>query len=215
MNEPEKQKWIDISVSIQDAMVHWPGDTSVEIKRKETIDENNVVSVTSISMSAHTATHVDAPLHFIKNGKDITQLSLEVLIGPAKVFLIEDKEQISLHEIKDFPIYENDRVLFKTVNSEIDWAMKDFKTDYVFLASDAAAFLQSRNVLCVGIDYLSIAGKINGTKVHQMLLGSGICIIEGLNLKEVEPGDFDMICLPLKIKDADGAPARVVLKRRN
>jgi arylformamidase len=212
--ESTANPWIDISVTVESGMVHWPGEAAVEVKRVECINKENEYNVTAISMSAHTGTHVDAPLHILPDGYDVTRMPLDSMIGPVRIFSIRDEEQISLHEIKDFPIEEHGRVFFKTRNSSNDWAKKDFQQDYVFLASDAATFLQSMNVRCIGIDYLSIGGKVNNAKVHHILLGSGISIIEGLNLNGIEDGDYDMICLPIKLKDADGAPARVVIRKR-
>src|SRR5947208_3656454 len=133
--------WIDVSVSIENNMVHWPGDVPVEIKRTESIDNGQHANVTSISMSAHTATHIDAPLHFLERGKDVTQISLDALIGPVRVFQIKDQERITLHEIKDFIIHEGERIIFKTRNSETDWPTKEFTKNFVHIASDAAEYL--------------------------------------------------------------------------
>src|SRR5437016_2610362 len=113
--------WLDISVAIENNMVHWPGDAPVEVRLTESIENGQEANVTAISMSAHTATHIDAPLHFLERGKDVTQISLDALIGPAKVIRIKDPERITLHEIKDFLFHEGDRILFKTNNSESDW----------------------------------------------------------------------------------------------
>ena len=205
--------WIDISTTLEDGMVHWPGDIPVRIQQTSSLAAGDEANVTSLSMSAHTGTHVDAPRHFIAEGKDITQLSLEVLTGPAKIFHIQDPKIITLTEIKDLPITVGDRILFRTRNSDQDWTMQSFREDYVYLATDAALFLKAKGIVCVGIDYLSIAGKENGAEVHKQLLGAGIVIIEGLNLRETEPGNYEMVCLPLKIKGADGAPARVIIRK--
>ena len=136
-----------------------------------------------------------------------------MLNGPAKVFHIQNEKHIALNEIKDLPISAGDRVLFRTRNSDKPWAMTPFQQDYVYLATDAALYLKECGVSCIGIDYLSIAGEANGTEVHQLLLGAGICIIEGLDLHKTEPGTYEMVCLPLKIKGADGAPARVIIRK--
>ena len=138
--------WIDITTLIENDMVHWPGDEPVEVKRSSSIDAGDLANVTSISMSAHTATHLDAPLHFLNDGKDITQLSLDILIGRAKVFHILDKKCISLKEIKKHAIEKGDRILFKTFNSSIDWPMKDFRKDYIYLDKEAAEFLKEKGV---------------------------------------------------------------------
>ena len=207
------QNWIDITTAIENGMVHWPGDVPVSVQQSSSIAAGDEANVTTLSMSAHTATHLDAPRHFIAEGKDITRIPLEVLTGPAKVFHIKDPQRITLQEIKDLPITAGDRVLFRTRNSDKAWAMLEFQKDYVYLATDAAEFLKAKRIVCLGIDYLSIAGEENGAKVHRILLGAEICVIEGLNLQNIEPGTYEMVCLPLKIKGADGAPARVIIRK--
>jgi arylformamidase len=205
--------WIDISVFIQDSMVHWPGDVPVRIWQTSAIKKGDEANVTALSMSAHTGTHLDAPLHFIDKGKDVTEIPFENLIGNARIYEIKDKHEITLDEIKHFEISKGDRVLFKTKNSDHDWTMQPFNEDYIYLSTDAANYLKNKGVLCIGIDYLSIGGEKNGEEVHKILLGSEITIIEGLNLRDVQPGLYDMICLPLKIKGADGCPARVIVRK--
>jgi len=207
------ENWIDITTPIENGMVHWPGDIPVSVQQSSSLANGDEANVTTLSMSAHTATHIDAPRHFIANGKDITQIPLEILTGPAKVFHIQDPHSITLKEIKDFPITAGDRLLFRTCNSDKAWAMQEFQQTYVYLATDAAEFLQARGIVCVGTDYLSIAGEENEAEVHKLLLGSDICIIEGLNLNHIEAGNYEMVCLPLKIKWADGAPARVIIRK--
>src|SRR5690606_15876633 len=106
-----------------------------------------------------------------------------------------------------------DRILFRTHNSETEWEHQPFKEDYVYLSTAAARFLAEKKIHCVGIDYLSLGGKENGTQVHKLMLGNAIIIIEGLKLKNIAPGPYEMICLPLKIKGSDGAPARVIIRK--
>ncbi len=205
--------WIDISVFIQDSMVHWPGDIPVRILQTSLINKGDEANVTELSMSAHTGTHLDAPLHFINKGKDVTEIPFENLIGRAKIFEIKDKHAILLNEIERYEISKGDRILFKTKNSDHDWTMMPFDENYIFLETDVAKFLRDKGVACIGIDYLSIGGAKNGEEVHKILLGSEITIIEGLNLRGIEPGLYEMICLPLKIKGADGSPARVIIRK--
>jgi arylformamidase len=209
-------EWIDVSATISDGMLHWPSDPPTKIYQDEKIGVNGAVAnVTTISASAHLGTHVDAPLHFFANAMDVSAINLEILIGPAKVIQIQDKEKISYDEIKKYAISENDRILFRTHNSDTDWEREPFMKDYVYLATDAARHLSDMGVKCIGVDYLSIGGKENNPEVHRLLLGKPIIIIEGLKLGHVEPGSYDMICLPLKIKGSDGGPARVILKKRS
>jgi len=205
--------WLDITMPIRNGMVHWPGDVDVEIHKTSSIEKGDDANVTELRMSAHTATHVDAPLHFIAGAKDVTEFNLNVLTGLAKVFSIKNTGSITLDEISAMKISEGDRVIFKTRNSEKDWSMLPFRENYIYLETDAALYLCDKGITCVGIDYLSIAGEKNGAEVHRLLLEKEIIIIEGLMLDGIEEGDYEMICLPLKIKGADGAPARVIIRK--
>ena len=204
--------WIDVTATVQSGMVHWPGELTVEIEKKSSIEDGDDANVTALSLSAHTGTHIDAPLHFIAKAKDVTQLSLEKLIGLAKVFSIRDTKKITADELRTFDIEPGDRILFKTNNSSKDWAALPFLENYVYMDETAASYLRDKGVFCVGVDYLSVAEKGRGAEVHHILLEKEILIIEGLYLQNVEPGSYEMLCLPLKIQDADGAPARVLLK---
>ncbi len=204
--------WIDITMPIENNMVHWPGDTDIVIKRTNSIANGDDCNLTNLSMSAHTSTHMDAPLHFIDNAKDISTLPFDAVIGSAKVIKIENRISINLEELKKYNIEENDRLLFKTNNSSIDWRMKDFIKNYVFLSTEAAKYLVEKKVKTIGIDYLSIAGLNNTSEVHEILLGAGIWIIEGLALKDVSEGTYELICLPLNLIGSDGAPARAVVR---
>lgn len=203
---------IDITTTIQSGMVHWPGDIDVTLKKSSSIKNGDDYNLTSLSMSAHTSTHMDAPLHFIDGGNHIAEIPLDAVIGPAKVIQIEDEKIISIDELSKHQISEGDRILFKTRNSEKDWGMRDFTEDYVHVSTDAAVYLAGKKIKTVGVDYLSVSGMDNGVAVHKSLLGAGIWIIEGLALKNVEPGNYELICLPLKLAGSDGSPARAVLR---
>ena len=207
-----KNLWIDITVCIEDGMVYWPGDISVRITKAATMEQDKV-NVTSLQLSAHTSTHLDAPLHFIKDGNDVTKISLEALIGVARVIEISNEREITIEAIKEIPINKGDRLLFKTRHSSVDWSKQPFQEDYVYLSEEAANYLAEKEIACIGIDYLSIAEFGNGAVVHQILLKKNIVIIEGLKLTGIDEGLYDMICLPLKIKHADGSPARVVIRK--
>lgn len=203
--------WIDITTTISDGMVHWPDNAPVHITHTSSMAAGDAANVTKLSMSAHTSTHVDAPLHFIANGADMTALDLNTVIGPARVVKIEDEQAITLREIQDLPVAAGDRILFRTHNSDSDWGTEPFKEQAIKLDADAAEFLREKGVICVGVDYLTVGGP----DAHHALLGHNITVIEGLALQTVAPGEYDLICLPLKIKGADGAPARVIIKPRD
>lgn len=208
--------WIDISATISDGMTRWPDDPPVSISRIEEIGINGAeANVTKISTTAHVGTHIDAPLHFVPGGMDIASIPLEKLIGPAKVIQVKNSKEISLEDVQGVSIEEGDRVLFRTSNSEMEWEHQPFTDDYVYLSTDVARLLAEKKINCVGIDYLSLGSKENDPEVHRLMLGSNIIIIEGLKLRDIAPGEYEMICLPLKIKDSDGGPSRVIIRKRD
>jgi arylformamidase len=207
------EDWIDITMPIRNNMVHWPGDADIKVNRINFIEAGDDYNLTNISFSAHTSTHMDAPLHFIDKGKDISTLPFNAVIGKAKVIEIKDNRSIKLEELKSHNIERNDRLLFKTCNSSINWSMKEFINDYVYLTTEAAKYLAEKKIRTIGIDYLSIAGLNNIEEVHKILLSSEIWIIDGLYLNNVAEGLYDLICLPINLIGSDGAPARAVLKR--
>ena len=205
--------FLDISVPLRNAMVHWPGDADVEIKRVRDMAQGEVCNVSFLSMSAHTGTHMDAPLHFIRDGASLDKLPLQATIGPARVIDIKDPVSINPEELHPHNITAGERILFKTRNSDKSWKSERFDEDFVYISQQGARYLAERGILTVGVDYLSVGGfKRDGVETHHALLGAGIWIIEGLNLAEVTPGNYELICLPLKISGVEGAPARAVLR---
>ncbi|MDZ7742924.1 MAG: cyclase family protein [Bacteroidota bacterium] len=206
--------WIDISVSIQEGLVVWPGDPPVEIKMINDMQLGHEVNLSRLNISAHTGTHMDAPRHFVKNGLSLDQMPIKAMTGPARIIQIRDRESIKIPELEKHDLRQGDKILFRTRNSEKDWATQPFMYDFVHLETDAAEYLARKKIQLCGIDYLSVSGiKKNETAVHRALLEAGIWIIEGLNLQEVEEGNYELICLPVKIKDSDGAPARVLVRK--
>ena len=207
--------WIDISVPIKSGMVHWPGDQGIVIKRTHNIEKGDAANVSLISLGGHTGTHMDPPLHFIRRGKPLDQMPIEATVGEARVIFIKDQESIKPDELKRHAIKRGERVLFKTVNSFRCWKKKTFQKNFVYIAKEAAAYLAQRKVMTVGVDYLSIGGFYkDGVETHRALLGAGVWVIEGLNLAAVKPGTYQLICLPLRVWNSDGAPARAVVKRK-
>jgi arylformamidase len=203
----------DITLTITPNMIVWPGDPKVSIQRTSNMDSGDNANVSQISMSCHTGTHVDAPHHFLNNGKTVEDLSLDLLVGRAYVLYLPEVNQITASVLRYAEIPPRTRrLLFKTKNSEL-WknGQHEFKTDFVALSVDAAEWLVDRNVRLVGIDYLSIAPYNLGTPVHTILLDAGVVVIEGLDLSNVTPGRYTLHCLPLKLGGADGAPTRCVL----
>jgi arylformamidase len=208
-------QWIDISVSIYAGMVLWPGDPAVEISQPMHLDRGDVCTVSRLALGMHTGTHVDAPSHFLKGAKGVDALSLDAMVGPARVVEVLDTAAIGETDLNGRGIERGDRILLKTANSARCWNTDEFVPDFAHLTLDGANYLAGLRVRTIGIDYLSIGHGDDGPAVHRALLGADVLIVEGLNLSGVEPGAYDLVCLPLKIRGGDGAPARALLKRRS
>jgi arylformamidase len=205
--------WMDISVGIKSGMVHWPGDPAIKIKQIHSIEKGAEANVSHISMGSHTGTHMDAPFHFLSGGKGIDDIPLDATVGPARVIEIHDPESIKPEELKGHHIRKGERILFKTVNSKRCWTSDQFFKDFVFISATAARYLAERKIKSLGIDYLSVGGFFHdGEETHHALLKAGIWIIEGLNLSKVKPGQYELVCLPLKLQHGDGAPARAMVR---
>lgn len=201
------QKIIDISLPINEKTIIYPGNPKVRIK---TIRGKTSIH-SEIRFGSHTATHVDAPRHVFKKGSGVDKINLEKVVGECRVLdMTRIKESIRMKDLKKEDIRKGERILVKTKNSLRGF--KKFYNDYIYLDGDAAEFLGQKNILLFGIDYLSVK-KRGGKDIrpHTELLRNGIVIFEGLDLLKVRPGKYFFIGLPLKFKDLDGAPARVVL----
>ena len=206
--------WIDVSVPLREGMVSWPGDTPFHIERVSDMARGDVYTLSKLAMSGHACTHMDAPLHFIKGGATIDTLPIDATVGPARVIALPRVKMITAEALKPFRIREGERVIFKTSNSRKD-RVGTFFEDYVAVTPDAAAYLVERKPMTIGIDGPSVGPFHEGiVETHQHLLGAGIWVIEGLDLSRVSAGSYDLVCLPLKVVGADGAPARVVLRPR-
>lgn len=156
---------------------------------------------------------MDAPLHFIRQGIGIDKMPLDTAIGRARVIEINDSESIKPEELVRNRIRRGERVLFKTRNSLRVWQTDTFIEDFVFISKEAARFLAEHKVRVIGVDYLSAGGfKRDGIETHRTLLEGGVWIIEGLDLSRVKPGKYNLICLPLRLDQGDGAPARAILR---
>ncbi len=205
--------WIDISVPVHNGMVHWPGDPAFHIERALDQEKGDAATVSKMTLGVHTGTHMDAPLHFIRNARSIDQMPLDATVGRARVIQIDDPKSIRREELLGHAISAGERVLFKTVNSGHVWNSDQFEENFVFIAQDGARYLAEQGVLCVGVDYLSVGGfREDGPETHHALLDAGIWIIEGLNLKDVGPGEYELACLPLKLMGSEGAPARAIIR---
>lgn len=206
---------IDISVPIQPGMIVYPGDPDVYLERVKSIASGASANVSRLDFGVHTGTHIDAPGHFIDGERGAETLDLGALIGPTVVVdatAATDHIDAVVLDALGIPAGA-ERVIFKTANSTL-WDRDAFSADFIALTGDAAAALVARGVRLAGIDYLSIGPKGNGVATHVALLEAGVVILEGLDLRGVEPGAYELACLPLKIVGSDGAPCRAVLIKR-
>ena len=207
-------KIYDVSVPLQSGMPVWPGDDDPKFEQYISLDGGGIVNSTGIHSSAHIGTHIDAPRHLFNEGKTIEEIPLDTLTGNVVVF---DLKNVNLIDRKILSALYWDgckRILFKTRNS-IYWdsPKHQFKRDFVSLTPDGAEFLIEKKIELVGIDYLSIdLFNADQLPVHKILLSNNVVVMEGLNLSEVPQGKYELICLPIKIVGADGAPARVILR---
>ncbi|MBI2829937.1 MAG: cyclase family protein [Chloroflexi bacterium] len=208
-------KWLDVSVPVHHKMVHWPGDPPVSIKQVSDVAKGDSHTLSEICFGSHTGTHVDAPAHFLAEGTSIDKVSLNILVGRARVIEIENEKSITPAELVSHRLRRGERILFKTRNSSFAWQSDKFVEDFVYLSKEATDFLVARGVILVGIDYLSVGGykRGDGSYVHRTLLGNGVILIEGLNLSLAGPGKYELVCLPLKLENGDGAPARAILRQ--
>lgn len=205
-------KIYDVSVPIDSSTPVFPGDPEFRSKEVRSLNAKGDYQLHEVTMGNHIGTHVDAPAHFIQHGTTIDAVPLEVLNGRARVVEIHNAEKIDVPELKRLILVEDFRVLFKTRNSLL-WNAP-FTNDYIYLTKEAARFLSENGVKLVGFDYLSVDRYGDETyPVHKTLLKNGIILVEGLNLAEVEEGEYEMSCLPLRFKGLDASPARVILKK--
>jgi len=199
---------IDVSVTIRPRMPIYPGNPGVRIALAQSLERGDPANVARLDLGAHTGTHVDAPRHFLPDGAGAERLDLDAFVGPCVVAdamaargAIDEAAVAAL----DLPAGV-DRVLLRTPNSRL-WERDAFSPDFVRLDGGGAAALIARGVRLVGIDYLSIGDG----DAHRALLGHDVAVVEGLDLRAVEPGAYLLACLPLRVEGADGAPARAVL----
>jgi arylformamidase len=209
----EEMHIYDITLTLSPEIPTWPGDPPLILERFDKLENGDNTNTTHIQMSAHTGTHVDAPYHFLATGKGVDQLSLKILTGRVYVLHLPQVKLITSELLQKAEIPPRTRrLLIKTDNSNL-WSkgVREFQTDFAALSEDGAEHLVKRGVKCVGVDYLSVAPYKQSRPTHEILLKAGVVIIEGLDLSTVTQGRYMLYCLPLKIRGADGAPARAIL----
>ena len=214
----EQSAWIDVSATLDPAKTPiYQGDAPMKFDFLKDMRKGDILTLSVYSMGAHSGTHIDAPMHFVAGGAPIDQVALDPLIGPARVIDIPDSVQaIDAAELNRHDWKGAKRVLFRTRSTLRGW-MDDpaFHKDFAYIAPDAAQLLADAGVVLVGVDYISAEQfGAPAPRTHQILLGHGIPIVEGLDLHPVQAGDYDLVVLPLKVRGHEGAPARAIMQKR-
>ena len=210
--------WLDVTTTLDPTTTPvYEGDPPMRFDFVKDMRKGDALTLSAYTLGAHSGTHIDAPMHFVRDGATIDRVAIDRLIGPARVIEIADDVQVidaaelQRHDWRDAP-----RILFRTRSSIRGWmTAAAFHRDFAYIAPDAAQLLADANVQLVGIDYLSAEQfGAPAPRTHQILLGKGIPIVEGLSLVNVGAGDYDLIVLPMKVGGHEGAPARAVMRRR-
>lgn len=205
---------IDISVPLHNGLPVWPGNPGVSFRWTLRIAGGDAVNASRMGINVHSGTHIDAPLHFIEGGKTTAEIPLEKLCGPCRVVSFEGQKTITAAGLEALQLPpDTRRLLFKTDNSK-KWSDPghSFDPDFCALTADAAQWIVDRNIVLVGIDYLSIQLFYDPPDTHLILLGNEVVILETLDLSGATPGYYDLYCLPLSAKGVEGIPARAVLQ---
>ena len=204
---------VEVSVLLKPGVPTYPGNPEFELQPVKRIADGGSSNVSRLVLGTHTGTHVDAPRHFFDDAPGVDGLALDLLIGRSRVIDLPCRGGITEEHLAAAGLREDLRVLLRTPNSAF-WNSNGFHQDYTYLTEGGARYLVGQGVKVVGVDYLSVEQFHKaGAPAHHALLGGGVIVIEGLNLSDAEAGQYEMYCLPLRIAGADGAPARVVLKR--
>src|SRR6266540_597045 len=206
-------KIYDITVPISPSLPTFPGDPPVKIEPVTRIEKGDAANVSRITMSSHCGSHIDVSLHYNEEGISLENLPLTLLIGNALVADLGGITEIGRDVLARLPLTGVERLLLKTDNSLL-WERTGFYDIYAHLTRDGAEYLLTTSVQLIGIDYLSIEGYSGDGQVHRLLLRNGVVVLEGLNLEGIEQGEYELICLPLKITGGDGAPIRAVLRSK-
>jgi arylformamidase len=194
----------------------WPGDPPVSIDFTKLLAQGDSCNLSRLKLGAHTGTHLDAPYHFLETGRKVSEIPLETLIGPCRVLEVAGTGPIRQRDLESASLAKGARILFKTENSRRGLAQHNcFCTDYVALSLEAAGYLVAKAICLVGIDYLSVEPFTSSEPaVHQHLLRHNVVILEGLDLEGISAGEYELLCLPLKLLECESSPARVLLRGR-
>jgi arylformamidase len=210
--------WIDITfpMPVGKSMPYYPNDPRPpSIERIYDVDKGDRVTMSQININSHNGTHVDSPLHFMYGGSSIDQMPLDTGVGPARVIEIKDRESIKTNELEPHGIKAGERILFKTRNSGYVYKTDRFVEDYVYMTAAAAHYLAGIKPRLVGIDYITIGNyrdQPNIAETHEALLKAGVYILEMIDLSGVRPGDYELLCLTLRMERGDAGPCRAILR---
>jgi arylformamidase len=204
---------LDISVPLRTGMPHWPNSPGCTVTRVLDQLAGDEVTSSSIDLDVHCGTHLDAPLHYLRNGASVDDTDLGSCVGPAFVADLRGITEIGSGQLEARVPQGETRLLLKTDNSAL-WRKPHFVKNFAALTVDGAQWVADRGMRLVANDYLSIQLFNGDPRTHRVLMEAGVIILEGVDLSEAAPGTYDLICLPLRIADAEGAPARAVLLPR-
>ena len=201
----------DISLKLSGETVRWVTAAPFELEERRRMSKGDPNNSSALNMSVHSGTHIDAPFHFVADGITIDQLPVERFIGPALVYAVEAERYITKEHVAGIRLDGATRVLFKTRNSAL-LHKQEYDPDFVAFSVEAAQSLVELGVELVGLDYVSVAHADEQVPVHRAFLDHGVVLLEGIDLSEVAPGRYELMCLPIPLGDSDGAPCRAVLR---
>jgi arylformamidase len=211
-NGENPMKYYDISLNLSADTLRWITSIPFELHERRRVSRGDTSNSSAVTMSLHSGTHLDAPFHFVPDGITIDKLPLDFFIGPALVHAVETERYIKADHVAAIQLDGITRVLFKTRNSEL-LKRSNYEPDFVAFSVEAAEALVARGVNLVGLDYLSVAhAGEEQVPVHRAFLDRGVALLEGIDLSAINPGRYELICFPLRIRGVDGAPCRAVLR---
>lgn len=207
--------FIDISYQMDEELLIYPGDPKFQMNRVVEIGENAFCNVSNLTMGTHTGTHLDAPLHFVKDGKDIASMPISQFTGKVEVIDLSEEEDLRIIDdklLEKLVTTDADILFFKTTNGA-RFAGKNILEEFVTIDLSGAKWLVEHNIKMIGVDYMTIEkAELGKPSAHEILLSNEIIIVESIDLREVARGEYKVYCFPLKLKAGDGSPVRVVLE---
>ncbi len=212
--------WKDVSYPIFPGMTGWPGQPATHLETLSCIHCGDSAMVSVLHMSLHSGTHMDAPNHFLAQGVDISQAPFEIGIGPVRIANVTPEAEVTPEDLEAYvartrPVKPGERLILRTPNSDkVNWPQEPFDRDYHAIGPDAARWIAEKRLQLIGVDYLSVGPFHHGNpQTHRALMGAKVWIIEGVDLRDTAEGDYEMICLPLKIAGGDASPIRILIRQ--